>query len=72
MKSLLDDVALDHVAIVISGHKQDVEIRVDLAQVIHQHRTAHSRHHDIGQEKIRPVSETLKGLDRQVRTSWRQ
>jgi len=71
MKSFIDNVALDHVTIIVSGHEQDVEIRGDLAQVVHQHGTAHSWHHHVDQEKIRPVSETLKGLDRQVRTSRR-
>jgi len=69
MKSLIDDVALNHVAIVITGHKQDVEIRIDLAQMVHQHGTAHSWHHHIHQEKIRSARETLEGLNRDLRTS---
>jgi len=71
MKSFIHDIALYHVPIVITGHKQDLEIGVDLAQVVHQHGTAHPRHHHIHQKKIRPASETFKRLNRDFRTSCR-
>ena len=66
-KSLVEDVALDHVAIVVAGHKQDVEVRLDLAEALHQHWTAHARHHDVHNGEIRAMSETVKCLHRTVR-----
>src|ERR1051325_10332269 len=52
--TLLDDIALDDLSVVVSGHEQHFDVGLEGGDFIGNHRTAHAWRDDVGQEQFDP------------------
>ena len=60
IESLLHHVLLNHLAVIVAGHEQNVDIGRQRAQPVNQHRPAHSGHNNVRQNQIRWLRHPFK------------
>jgi hypothetical protein len=68
-ETFLDNVTLYDLAVVVTGHEENLQVRLLCEKPVDQHGPAHSWHHDIGQEKIGAVRHSIEGLDGAIRAT---